>query len=214
MMLRLLSIFSLLLWFSLSNVAAQDSARIAIKGGPQIYVDYGKLLLFPTDFESKFEFGVAYQFKFKFQPNFQYGQGSVKPASAIENGTYLSEGSYWRAGLNYLIPFDATNSFYLGVKYSQAKYEDSGTYTVESDVWPTLNESFERKDLEADWFEVLIGSEKAYKKGHIRLGGMFGLRFINKRKKIDFIDTYAVPGYGRTLDKLVPFLNVYVKYQF
>jgi hypothetical protein len=214
MMPRLLSIFSLILLFSLSKVAAQDSTRITIKSGPQIYVDYGKLLLFPTDFESKYEFGVAYQFKFKFQPNFQYGHGSLEPSSAIENGTYLSEGSYWRAGLNYLIPFDATNSFYLGVKYGQAKYEDSGTYTIESDVWPTINEKFQRKNLEADWYEVLIGSEKALKNSHIRLGGMFGVRFINKRKKIDFIDTYAVPGYGRTLDKSVPFLNVYIKYQF
>jgi hypothetical protein len=208
-------IFSILFSFlTVSGAFAGDSTRIAVKSGPQIYFDYGKLLTIATDFETKYEFGIGYQLKNHFQPTFRYGMAKLEPSSAIQNGTYLSEGQYWRAGLNYVIPFDAVNSFYIGVNYGSSKFEDSGTYEVKSELWPTFTDSFERKDLEADWFEAVLGSEKTMLNGHVKLGGLFGVRFINSRSQFEFIDVYAIPGYGRTLDKTVPFVNVYVKYQF
>lgn len=189
------------------------SVKIVVKSGPQIYLDYGKLLLRATEFESKFEAGVAYTFGFRLQPNFQYGIATLEPATAIENGEYKSEGSYWRVGINYIIPFDNTNTFYAGVKYGQSKFEDSGSYLIESEYWPTYTDGFERKGLEADWFELVLGSEKKMS-DNVFIGGMFGLRFIYERSKEEFIDIYAIPGYGRTTDKSTPYVNLYVKYRF
>lgn len=198
-----------------------DSAKIVVKAGPQIYIDYGKLLLRPTEFESKFEVGVAYTFGFRVQPNLQYGMGTVEPNTAIENGEYKSEGTYWKAGINYIIPFDNTNTFYAGVKYGQSKFEDSGGYEIESEYWPTFTGGFARKNLEADWYELVFGSEKKIT-DNVLIGGMFGVRFINERSEIEateissdpIIDIYAIPGYGRTSDKSAPYLNLYVKYRF
>lgn len=220
---NLLYTISILLFMTGSNLYAQSDSikvksdsvkvKIKVKSGPQIYIDYGKLLMRATEFESKFEAGIAYTFAFKVQPNFQYGMGSVEPATAIENGTYKSEGAYWRVGLNYILPFDNTNTFYVGVKYGQSKFEDSGSYLIESEYWPTYIGGFERKNLEADWYELVFGSEKKMS-DHILLGGMFGVRFIHERSKEEFIDIYAIPGYGRTSDKSAPYLNLYVKYRF
>lgn len=195
-------------------LAQEDSVKIEIQSGAQIYVDYGKLLTFASDFESKWEFGLAYQFKFRLQPNFSYGSGVLEPAAAIENGTYKSEGNFWRVGFNYLIPLDNTNRIFLGAKYGQSTFDDSGSYRIKSEFWPVLESEFSRTGHSADWFTLVLGSEKVFQNGHLILGGQTGVRFINERSKEDFIDIYSIPGYGLTTDKSTPFLNLYVKYQF
>ena len=213
----LLYTFSLLLLLVNGNLLAQDSTKVKqpIKSGPQIYLDYGKLITYASDFEQKIEFGVGYQLKMGLQPNFTYGMATIKPEAAIENGEYTSDGTYWRAGVNYLIPVDATSSLFLGVKYGQSKFDDKGSYKIESELWDTYTGSIERSGFEAHWFELIIGSEKALGSGkHIILGGQTGVRFINERDKADFIDIYTIPGYGLTSDKSSPFLNLYIKYQF
>lgn len=211
---NLLYIFSLILLLVAGTTFGQDSTRISIKGGPQLYVDYGKLLTLASDFEQKFEVGVAYQFKNRIQLNFNYGSATIYPEAAIENGSYTSEGTYWRAGLNYLIPIDATSRLYLGAKYSQSKFNDEGDYSIESELWDTYSGSFKRSDFEADWFEFVFGTEKVIFKGHIIMGAQTGVRFINERDKAEFIDIYTIPGYGLTTDKSAPFLNLFIKYQF
>ncbi len=210
---KLLFIFSLLLFLSVAGFG-QDSVRVKIpvNSGLQFYVDYGKLLMGFNDFESKYEAGIAFQFKNRFQPNFQVGLASLSPSSAIENGTYTSEGQYWKAGINYILPFDALHLFYVGVKYGQSTFDDEGTYLIQSTIWPDFEGGFQRSGFDASWYELVFGSEKIFLDGQLRLGGMFGVRFIDQKPKEEFIDVYAIPGYGRTLDKTVPYLNLYIKY--
>lgn len=210
---KLLFISSLFI-FCFTAAFGQDSVKVKIpvKGGLQLYVDYGKILMGITDFETKYEAGIAIQLKYRFQPNFQAGIATLEPSSAIENGAYKAQGQYWKAGLNYLLPFDANHHFYAGVKYGQSTFDDEGTYKIESNVWPDLEGEFKRSGFEASWYELVLGSEKLIANGQIRIGGMFGVRFIAEKPKEDFIDIYAIPGYGRTLDKTVPYLNVYIKY--
>ncbi|QSE97037.1 DUF6048 family protein [Fulvivirga lutea] len=191
-----------------------DTARIKITSGPQIYIDYGKLLTLPSEFEQKFEIGLAYQFKNRFQPNFHFGIATIQPDAAIENGEYTSEGSYWRAGVNYLVPLDQINRLFIGVRYAQSEFNDSGSYEITSELWPTFTESFERDGFAADWFELVLGSEKMFKNGHLLLGGEAGVRFINEKDEAEFIDIYTIPGYGLTSNQSSPFINLYVKYQF
>lgn len=197
-----------------SLYAQSDTTKIQTTGGAQIMVDYGKLLTFPSDFESKWEIGIAYQFSSRFQPNFSFGMGTLEPDAAIENGAYRSEGSYWRAGINYLLPLDNTNRLFVGIKYAQTAFDDSGTYQIESELWPLFEGEFSRTGHSADWFELILGSEKIFSNGHIILGGQTGVRFINERSEAEFIDIYSIPGYGLATDSSTPFLNLYVKYQF
>ena len=192
----------------------QDSTKVSIKGGLQVYVDYGKLLTQPVDFESKLEFGLAYQLRSRFQPNFQYGIATITPEDAIVNGSYEVSGSYWRAGLNYLLPLDNSSFLYAGLKYAQSQFEDAGNYQIESDLWPTYTGSFQRSDLSATWYEIILGSERLLRNGHILLGGQTGIRLLADRSEEAFIDIYSIPGYGYSSDKASPFVNLYIKYQF
>ena len=97
------------------RVKRPDSLKIKIRSGLQFYLDYGKVATLISDFEQKFEIGIGYQFSNRFQPNFQYGTGSIETGAAIENGEYASEGRYWNVGLIYLFPLDNINTLFFGV---------------------------------------------------------------------------------------------------
>lgn len=194
------------------RVKSPDSLKIKINSGLQFYIDYGKIATLVSDFEQKYEFGIGYQFSFKVQPNFQYGIGEVEPSTAIENGKYLAEGSYWRAGINFMVPLDNINSLFLGVKYAQAQFDDSGSYEITSELWPTFTEEFSRSGFTADWYSIILGSEKKLMNGQFIIGGQTGVRILNERDEADFIDIYSIPGYGLTSGKSNPFLNLYIKY--
>ncbi|ELR73144.1 hypothetical protein C900_05193 [Fulvivirga imtechensis AK7] len=215
MKLRLLLIFSTIFtFFALRAFAQSQNAVASTNTGLSIYIDYGKLLTIPTDFELKGEAGISFQLKNRFAPHVQLGWARLEPGGAFENGSYTSEGMYARAGVNYLLPFDATNSFYIGVRYARSQFEETGSYQISSKIWPSRIEKYTRKDLQADWFEVVFGTEKRFKQSHWYLGGNISLRILNNKEKFSPIDTYAIPGYGRAFDQTVPALNVYLKYSF
>ncbi|MEM1406604.1 MAG: DUF6048 family protein [Bacteroidota bacterium] len=195
-----------------STNLALDSTRIQVPTGLFITLDYGKLATLVSDFESKFAISVGFQLANRISPEMQLGYANLSPQNAFENGTYESKGFYSRMGVNYLIPFDNTNMFYVGLKYGLSLFEDEGNYQISSDIFETYSVDFGEQDQTATWFEVVLGSEKKLRKEKVYLGGQFTLRFANSRDKFSPIDTYAIPGYGRALDKSVPVLNLYIKY--
>ncbi|MEM9297568.1 MAG: DUF6048 family protein [Bacteroidota bacterium] len=197
-----------------SSNLALDSTRIQVREGLFITLDYGKLATLVSDSESKFAISVGFQLANRISPEIQLGYASVSPQNAFENGTYESKGFYSRIGVNYLIPFDNTNMFYAGLRYGLSLFEDEGVYEISSDIFETFSDDFGEQDQTATWFEIVLGSEKKLRNEKVYLGGQFSLRFANSRDKFAPIDTYAIPGYGRTLDKSVPALNLYIKYLF
>lgn len=215
MKLRLLLIFSIIFtFFAFTAFTQSQDTIISINTGPSIYIDYGKLLTIPTDFELKAEAGISLQLKNRFAPHVQLGWARLEPGGAFENGNYTAEGMYGRAGINYLLPLDAANSFYFGLRYALSQFEETGNYQIASQIWPTRVERYTRKDLQADWFEVVFGTERKFKQSKWYLGGYLSLRILNNKDTFSPIDIYAIPGYGRAFDKTVPALNVYVKYSF
>ncbi|MEX2336793.1 MAG: DUF6048 family protein [Fulvivirga sp.] len=195
---------------------------IRVESGLTLYVDYGKLLTLPSNFETKAEAGISYVMKNRFSPNIQVGMAILEPSGAFENGVYKAEGMYARVGIDYLIPFDPVNTLYIGAKYAQARFEENGSYEIGSNLWPDKTENYSRGELEAAWYEVIIGSEKKFTKQsdsesimtNWSIGGYFSLRVMNSREEFDPIDTYAIPGYGRAFDNTAPAVNVYIRYGF
>ena len=204
-----------LITFGLSffAVKAQDTTRIVQQSGLELAIDYGKLLLAPTDFETKLEISAGYRFK-NWVPNVQLGYAQLNPRGAYENGAFEASGMYVSAGINYLTPLDATNSLYFGLQYSMSQYEDQYTYIIGSPIWPDFEQSEVRKDLQAQWAALVFGSESKISDSGFYVGGEFNLRLMIAYDEFEPIDTYAVPGYGRTIDKTVPAVNLYIKFLF
>lgn len=216
----LLFIFSLGL--SLPGWSQKADSVSYSSGGPEIWLDYGKVLLYATDFESKLEGGLTWRIGAHWAPVVAFGRAELSPGQAIKNGNYTSTGQYFRVGLEYYQAINEKNRMIFGVRYGQSAYDETGDYVINSTLWPTVESEFDRKGLKSSWGEVLIGSEmtlyKSVKDDDVlypsrwKLGGYLGVRFLATRDKYEPVDTYAIPGYGRTIDQSIPFLNVFIKY--
>lgn len=210
---RLLFIFSL--WAGmLMNSSASAQADSLNNSGLGIIIDYGKLLTYTTDFESKLALGLSYTHKSNLSLMLTAGIAELNPKTAYENGEFYAKGMFGTAGINYLLPIDQTNSLYIGGAYGVSKYEDKYTYAIGSSIWPDFEQSVSHKDLMASWASLVIGSEHKMKIKHLTLGGNFQLRYLLEYDEQSPIDTYAIPGYGRTTDNTVPAINLYIKFTF
>jgi len=176
-----------------------------------IYLDYGKLASIPFGMELKAEMGAGIYMRNNFGINVEAGYGAKYPEDHYKNAEYSSYGYYGRIGINYLLTYAPGVHLYFGGKYGYSLYEDEGTYELGSDFWGDSEGSFHRTDLQADWFEVIMGSERRWK-GNIYLGFQARVRAIRNFDNFTPIEVYSIPGYGRTMDKAIPALNLYIKY--
>ncbi|MBL3655576.1 DUF6048 family protein [Fulvivirga sediminis] len=187
-----------------------EKVKVKVKNAFQVFIDYGKIITLATDYETKYEGGIAFQMTNKFVLVGHIGQAELNPANAIKNGDYTAKGQYFKAGINYLLPLDNFNYFYVGGRYGMATYDESGSYEVSSTLWPSVTESFDRSALSATWGEVLVGTERKLT-DYVIVGATFALRFMIEKETFEPVDTYSIPGYGRGFDNTVPAVNLYLK---
>lgn len=205
-----------------TNFAIQDSSILELKEKHfSIFIgtDYGKLILTAAQVELKYEFNIAVQFAKNLRATADYGFGELTPPNAIENGTYTSTGNYYRIGIDYIFNIAPKTYLSLGGMYANSTFKDEGQVVIESDVWSTLDQSFVRNDLSATWAEFVLTSEAPIlnrDKGmfsNLYWGIKFRLRFMVERPRPENFDVYAIPGYGRTWNDLVPAANLFIVYK-
>lgn len=177
----------------------------------EIGFDYLKLLTLLFSTETKMEAGLGFISKYNIGINIEVGYGEKTPEDFYKNAEYKAYGYYGRAGLSYYYPFNPTTNFIIGIKYAMSQYQDEATFSILSTLWDDFEDGFQREDLEASWAELILGSEAA-KWGNLYFGFTFRLRFLIQADNFDPFEVYFIPGYGRTFDKFVPALNLYVKY--
>ncbi|MFK7951340.1 MAG: DUF6048 family protein [Ekhidna sp.] len=223
--LRLFYIFSLLIPFT-GIAQEEDSLATRRMITPSIYIDYGKLLTLPSNFESKYEFGAEILIAEKFPVIVEFGNGQLTPKSAYANGTYTSSGNYFRVGAGIVTAIDAKNNIGLSFRYAVATFDEVGEYSIESESGKqdSYSQSINRKNLNATWYEAVIFSERKIifrdKEGEewnwnpLSFGFNFRMRVLATRDKFDPIDVYAIPGYGRSFDKVIPAMNLFLKVSF
>ncbi len=181
------------------------------KSGLEIGLDYAKLGSFLLDFETKYEVNVGLLYKNKIRLAAEYGYGKIKPRRAIKNGQYISEGTYYRVGADWVGSIDLNNKVYFGLRYAKGMFEDRSTFTIESDLWDNFTGNLVRKNLEADWIEIVIGSENNIWNS-LFIGWIFRFRIMNEYTSFEDFDVYTIPGYGRPINNTIPAVNLYVKY--
>ncbi len=183
-------------------------------------IDYGKLFTTLAQFENKYEFNIGIQFLKHLRATADIGYGDLAPPNAINNGSYNSVGNYYRLGFDYMFTIAPKTSLSFGGMYALATFKDQGTVEIISELWPTLSQRFERTNLTANWAEFVITSEAPVLNrdsgflSHIYWGIKFRLRFIIEKPMPENFDVYAIPGYGRTFNDMVPVGNLFVSYKF
>lgn len=199
-----------------------DSTQIEVKEhyfAILVGTDYGKLITTAAQFEIKYEFNVGLQFSKKMRVTADYGYGNLAPPNAIENGTYSSFGTYYRIGLDYTFNIYPKIYLSLGGMYASSSFKDEGTVEIQSEVWPSFNETFVRDNFNANWAEFVITSEAPIINtdqgffNNLYWGIKFRFRFLMDRPQPENFDVYAIPGYGRTWNDFVPAANLFVVYK-
>jgi hypothetical protein len=193
-------------------VQAQEDS-VSTGSPPRLFlsIDYGKIATLPTNFETKIEGGLGFRVGKHLMPVIYSGTSTLQPDNAIVNGTYQSKGWYFRAGLEYIFSLDLRNNLIFGARYGQSFFNEELTYVIESELFDNLTGSAERYDLGAAWTEVVVGSEMQLGEGPFFVGGYFTFRILVNRDEFEPFDTERIPGYGRTVDKTVPALQLYLK---
>ncbi len=202
-----------------------DSTAIRKKflSGVELAIDYGKLLLLWTDFESKYEAGLNLRFYERYVLAVEAGTSELNPLKAYDNALYYTvNGSYARVGLDYYTAYDPKSFYYAGFRYGMSMFEDEGKFNIGSEFWEDYQQGFGSKDITATWAEIVLGTEtylKFSKKKNadptskFLLGWKFRLRVLMDFENRELLRIYSIPGYGRTFDNVVPAVNFYVKYR-
>lgn len=178
-----------------------------------VYIDYGKLATYWTDFEKKGEIGLGLKFKKSWLLSAEIGHGILTPQSAYSNANYESKGLYWRAGLGYHIEVNPKSNVTLRALYGSANFEDNAVVRVTSTsgLHDDLVAPFDRSGLTAQWYEFALGTESQLA-NRLYAGVVFRFRVMNRYDEQTPIDVYTIPGYGRTFDQSVPALNFYLRF--
>lgn len=179
---------------------------------PAIYIDYGKLLTLPFKFETKLEGGVELLIKNKIPLIAEVGYGKLRPESAYDTGFYESKGMYLRLGSGYFIQMNPKNKIGLTFRFAVAKFTEYAENITRDKGLPTelqWTKVDNRKDMLADWGELVIYSDKKINR-FLSLGMNLRLRILFSYSKTS-PDVHTIPGYGRTFDKTIPAVNLFVK---
>lgn len=185
----------------------------AIANGFGIYLDYLKFASQLLSEDIKYEGGLEITLSRRFKVVGEAGYGLLKPESAIRNGTYQSEGNYWRGGLDYTLIADANNYFYIGGRFAQSNFQDQGAYQIESPLWPNEAKTIETRKNQAQWYEFILGTEGRLF-ADLYLGWIFRYRLMISRDSYDLLDVYSVPGFGIATGDSSLAVNFILKYKF
>jgi len=205
------------------NIPADSAEFKKFFSGVELKVDYGKLLLIWTDFETKYEAGINLRFYERIVLATEFGVAELNPLKAYDNALfYTIRGMYGRIGLDYYMAYDPTNFYYVGLRYGMSNFEDEGVFLLNSEYWEDYQEGFGSNDVTASWAEIVLGTETFLKigkrakergKSKLLLGWNARLRFITDFENRENPPIYAVPGYGRTFNDVAAALNFYIKYR-
>lgn len=190
---------------------------------PSVMVDYGKLATTAVGWSTKYEATLNLLFFEHYYLAGEYGYGSLNPKAALSNGSYTSEGTYYRIGGGIFGNISPGNYMGLGLRYGLSNYSEKGDIYVESasGIQGDYTSSYQRDNLQARWMEIVLSSESTMKinkknasapiNNRFALGFNFRFKIMGSYEHFSPIDTYTIPGYGRTANSPNLALNLYLK---
>lgn len=214
---HLLFIFSAFICL-LATGQENDSTRLVRKIIPSIYIDYGKLVTIASNFETKYEGGLEFVIMEKLSIIAEAGSATLSPEGAYANGTYESNGWYYRIGGGFTKMLTAKNRIGLSFRYAESSFEEDGRIYIESPTNAQADyiQSINRSNLKANWVEMVFSSDQQILKNSdiFSVGLNIRLRMLLDYTRQESIDVYAIPGYGRSFDKTIPAANLFFKVNF
>jgi len=190
---------------------------------PSVYIDYGKAITYFSNFESKYAFGLDIRMFSLLYLTGEFGNSKIEPPGAYENIDYKSDGNYFKVGLGVYGDFLVQNKLGLIARYGQSSFKDQAIARLEDQfgIVDDYADSFERNNLSAKWFEVVLMTERKLtlnkSNPEAPINDLLGLgttiqyrRLINYDKQ-PIIDINNIPGYGKPVNKNVIAVNFIIR---
>jgi len=182
--------------------------------------DYLKLHTLALDESEKWEAALNVTFLDKYALIAAFGLAALSPEDAYENATYLSDGEYLRLGIDYQTYLNPSNLIMLGIRYSVAQYDEYIDFRSTNPLFEAQTGNITRESLEASWLELVLTSEKVIKrilkkeiKDFLAIGFKARLKGNLSNSQFNFVETKYIPGYGGTVNRLNPEINLYLKFR-
>jgi hypothetical protein len=213
------SLFSILLLFIALEGSSQkkllvikDTAKLPER---QVFIRFGVdlsrfALRYVGDIPSKgFEASVDGEVKYRYFPTIEAGFQSID--YKIPGLQYQMSGNYARIGFDYNITkykhrLDR-NLFYIGTRLGYTRFSHEAPEITITSAWDTVRSSMPKMELNALWFEGLIGIKgelvtNLYMSFTVRVKSMINHSNYNNYKP------YIVPGFGKGFN----FINTGINY--
>jgi Domain of unknown function (DUF6048) len=174
-----------------------------------VAVDYGWLAMnLFTQKARKYAGNLSILFRKNIQLSGTLGyQTFAQERSTGNKSSYTAAGYYGNVGLDYFVFYTPRNNLYAGLRYSRSSFKNSTTPTSSA-------EQVIRKNLTASWWELAIGSEyQLFSNSGLYAGFVIHLKSLGSFEAFEPAANYVVPGYGRSVQNVVPALTLYIKYQ-
>lgn len=191
---------------------------------PAFHFDYGKIATTLLGVDEKYEVGASLLILEQYLLVGEFGNAVLEPETAFRNGTYTSEGLYYRFGGGYMKQINLTSKLGIGALYGLSKFSDRGAVFISSStgVQDDFVNTFDRQGLEARWLEVFLTSESWFRLNkknadapinkRFALGFYIRFRFLTSYDSFELFDVYKIPGYGLTVNDPQAALNLFVKF--
>lgn len=174
-----------------------------------VAVDYGWLAMnLFTQKARKYAGSLSMLFRKNIQLSGTLGyQKYAQERSMGNKSSYTAAGYYGNVGLDYFVFYTPRNNLYAGLRYGRSSFKNSTTPASSA-------EQAIRKNLTASWWELTIGSEhQLFSNSGLYAGFVIHLKSLESFEAFEPAANYVVPGYGRSVQNIVPALTLYIKYQ-
>jgi hypothetical protein len=176
-----------------------------------VAVDYGRLGLAMNLFTPKAR-RYAGSLSILFRKNIQLSgtlgyQKLAQERSMGNKNSYIVAGYYGNVGVDYFVFYNPRDNLYTGLRYGRSSFKNS--------TMPASSaEQVISKDLTASWWELAIDSEhQLFNNSEFYAGFVIYLKGLGRFEAFEPAANYVVPGYGRSVQNIVPSLTSYIEYQ-
>lgn len=164
---------------------------------------------------SGLELSIDTEIKYNFFPTVEAGFNRVKDYTELHE--YDLYGNYFRVGLNYSVTkyqhrLDR-NIFFIGARYGYSGFSHQANRISITNQWGIYDTSFPTTNLNAHWFEGVIGLRGEVFK-NLFLGFTIRVKSMITHSDYKNYTPYWVPGYGEATKSIAIGMSYSVFYAF
>ncbi len=150
------------------------------------------------------EFSLDTEIKLRYFPTIELGYNKIQDYT--DNHNYDSYGNYFRIGFNYnMINYSHRldrNIFYVGARYGFSNFWHQADKILITNGWGTLETSLPETQLNAHWFEGVIGMRAEIIK-NFYMGYTIRVKSMISHSDYGNFTPYWIPGFGKGTETIV-----------